>query len=74
MASVLVSGRLAGAVYAPCMLAEQPANPMLLETLTTEGCSELRYPLAGHLALRPAGSSERGDGGAAAHGGEEVEL
>ena len=52
VASVLMAG--AGwqlRVYGTCRLGEQPANPMLLETISDEGCVDLRYPLAGSLEL-----------------------
>ena len=63
VASVLIAsggaaGRVALDVYGTCRLAEQPANPMLLESVAAEGCSELRYPLTGHLELRAKGGGD----------------
>jgi hypothetical protein len=49
------SSRLAVDVYGTCVLAEQPADPMLIETVTEAGCSDLKeqgLPLQGHLHLR----------------------
>ena len=45
-------------VYGTCRLAEQPQNPMLLETIDDQGCVDLRYPLCGSVELVPAGSVE----------------
>ena len=56
VASVLVASLGADRaldVFGTCRLAEQPADPMLLETIDVEGCVEMRYPLAGHLHLHP---------------------
>lgn len=55
-ASVLLFGDAGAAgwelrVYGTCRLAEEPANPMLLETVREEGCVDLRYPLFGSVEL-----------------------
>lgn len=55
-ASVLLFGDAGAAgwelrVYGTCRLAEQPPNPMLLETVRDEGCVDLRYPLFGSVEL-----------------------
>ena len=40
-------------VYGTCKLAEKPANPMLLESVGQQGCTELTAPIAGHVEIRP---------------------
>lgn len=39
-------------IFGTCKLQEQPANPMLLETVSAQGCSDLKYPLIGSLEVR----------------------
>lgn len=56
-------------VYATCRLAEHPADPMLMETISTSGCVELSYPLQGHLALRIGGGGAPSGEGASSRGG-----
>ena len=50
-------------VYGTCALAERPPNPMLLEIVRAQGCTDLKYPLAGSFELRPADPA-RAEGGA----------
>ena len=65
VASVLIAGA-AGfslSVYGTCWHAERPRDPMLLETLSAQGCSDLKYPICGGLQLTPpktGGSVESG--------------
>ena len=49
-------------VYGTCRLAEQPTNPMLLEIVRAQGCTDLKYPLIGHLELRSAAALDNADG------------
>ena len=54
VASVLLSGAAVMLdVYGTCKLAEKPANPMLLESVGQQGCTELTAPIAGHVEIRP---------------------
>lgn len=39
-------------VYGTCRYAEEPVDPIFVESLTEPGCSDLKYPLQGHVALR----------------------
>lgn len=39
-------------VFATCRIAERPANEMLLETISQQGCVDLKYPLCANLQLR----------------------
>mmetsp|Transcript_48299 Transcript_48299/g.156588 ORF Transcript_48299/g.156588 Transcript_48299/m.156588 type:complete len:221 (-) Transcript_48299:94-756(-) len=55
VASVLIAGA-AGfslSVFGTCWHAERPHDPMLLETLSAQGCSDLKYPICGGLQLTP---------------------
>ena len=54
VASVLLSGAAVMLdVYGTCKLSEKPANPMLLESVGQQGCTELTAPIAGHVEIRP---------------------
>lgn len=51
-------------VYGTCAGKEQPTNPMLLEIVRNQGCTDLKYPICGRLELRRAdweSPSYRGD-------------
>jgi len=53
VASLLLSGeQVVADVYATCVLAEQPTDPMLIESVPHTGCMDLKFPLQGHIALR----------------------
>ncbi|KAL1527454.1 hypothetical protein AB1Y20_016119 [Prymnesium parvum] len=45
-------------VYGTCALTELPENPMLLEIIRAEGCTDLKYPICGRLELRAAVAPE----------------
>jgi hypothetical protein len=75
VASVMLAGPNAGAadhdaalavdVFGTCLLAEQPADPMLIETVTAAGCSDLKLqglPLQGHVHVRLGAREDAGGG------------
>ena len=55
VASMMLSGggrKFAVEVYGTCRYAEEPVDPIFVESLTEPGCSDLKYPMQGHVALR----------------------
>ena len=39
-------------VYGTCRIADNPADPMLLETIAAPGCTDLKFPIAGNIDMR----------------------
>lgn len=68
VASVLLAGDedLVADVFGTCF-ADKPQEPMLLQTIGQLGCSELNYPISGHVRLRPRQATDASDAATKAH-------
>ena len=52
MLSATSSSGLVVDVFGTCRFSEDPVDPLFIESLTELGCSDLKFPLQGHVALR----------------------
>ena len=59
-------------IYGTCALAEQPPNPMLLQIVRAQGCTDLKYPLTGSFELRAADPLRDAAAADAKEGGAEL--
>lgn len=64
LAQVLLTASLHSLrVFGTCRLIEKLPNPMLLETVTQQGCVDLKYPIVGSVQLRPNQAEDEAEQG-----------